>query len=79
MNAEYARRLRDVVPAVGEHALECCHSIHASVGGGCIRALGGAAQLKEGRVYDAFTGGRSASIEESRQLWQYPDAIKFGF
>lgn len=35
--------------------------------------------VKEGRVYDAFTGGKGASIAEYKALWEYPDDIKFGF
>src|SRR5262249_15613230 len=32
-----------------------------------------------GRVYDAFTGSAGATIEEFKALWEYPDAINFGF
>jgi hypothetical protein len=35
--------------------------------------------VKDGRVYDAFTGGNGATIDEYKSLWQYPDWINFGF
>jgi RHS repeat-associated protein len=35
--------------------------------------------VKNGRVYDAFTSGAGLSIDEFKALWQYPDAIDFGF
>lgn len=34
--------------------------------------------LKDGRVYDAFTGSDGLPLDEYKQLWQYPDAINFG-
>ncbi|EDS6039378.1 hypothetical protein ZL39_002580 [Salmonella enterica subsp. enterica] len=33
--------------------------------------------LKDGRVYDAFTGSDGLPLDEYKQLWQYPDAINF--
>jgi hypothetical protein len=35
--------------------------------------------VKEGRVYDAFTGHEGLPIAEYKALWEYGDAIKFGF
>jgi hypothetical protein len=35
--------------------------------------------VKEGRVYDAFTGHEGLPIDEYKSLWQYRDAINFGF
>lgn len=35
--------------------------------------------VSNGRVYDAFTGPGGASISDYKALWQYPNAIKFGF
>jgi len=35
--------------------------------------------VKEGRVYDAFTGHKGMPIEEYKALWQYAEAINFGF
>jgi len=35
--------------------------------------------VKAGRVYDAFTGHRGLPIDEFKALWQYSDAIDFGF
>ncbi|EEE6745565.1 hypothetical protein CBJ05_004756 [Salmonella enterica subsp. enterica serovar Westhampton] len=35
--------------------------------------------VKDGRVYDAFTGSDGLPLQEYKQLWQYPDAIDFGF
>lgn len=35
--------------------------------------------VKEGRVFDAFTGSSGATIDEFKALWEYPDAINFGF
>lgn len=35
--------------------------------------------VKDGRVYDAFTGHLGTSIDDFKTLWQYPEAIRFGF
>ncbi len=35
--------------------------------------------VKDGRVYDAFTGSKGASIAEYKSLWKYADGINFGF
>ncbi|MBK9261559.1 MAG: hypothetical protein IPM54_17355 [Polyangiaceae bacterium] len=35
--------------------------------------------VKGGRVYDAFTGGKGASIAEYKALWEYSGHINFGF
>jgi hypothetical protein len=35
--------------------------------------------VKNGRVYDAFTGGQGLSITEYKALWEFPDHINFGF
>ena len=35
--------------------------------------------VKGGRVYDAFTGHQGLAIEEYKALWEYHDAIDFGF
>jgi RHS repeat-associated protein len=35
--------------------------------------------VKDGRVYDAFTGHKGATIDEYKALWEYADAINFGF
>ena len=35
--------------------------------------------VKEGRVYDAHTGYTGLSIDAYKSLWEYPDAIDFGF
>lgn len=35
--------------------------------------------VNDGRVYDAFTGGEGATIDEYKSLWEYPDVIDFGF
>ena len=35
--------------------------------------------VKDGRVYDAFTGSDGLPLQEYKELWQYPDAINFGF
>jgi len=35
--------------------------------------------VKEGRVYDAFTDHRGASISDYKALWENADAINFGF
>jgi hypothetical protein len=35
--------------------------------------------VKDGRVFDAFTGSGGATIAEFKALWQYPEAIRFGF
>jgi hypothetical protein len=35
--------------------------------------------VKVGRVYDAFTGHKGATISEYKSLWEHADAIKFGF
>ena len=35
--------------------------------------------VKEGRVYDAFTGGEGVAIADYKSLWEFPDHINFGF
>lgn len=35
--------------------------------------------LKDGRVYDVTTGHKGLPIDEYKALWEYPDAIDFGF
>ena len=35
--------------------------------------------VKDGRAYDAFTGSKGLGIADYLALWQYPDAIDFGF
>ncbi|MFO0553766.1 MAG: RHS repeat-associated core domain-containing protein [Polyangiaceae bacterium] len=35
--------------------------------------------VKDGRVYDAFTGGKGATIKEYKALWEFPNFINFGF
>jgi hypothetical protein len=35
--------------------------------------------VKDGRVYDAFTGGAGQSVDEFKALWEHADAINFGF
>ena len=35
--------------------------------------------VSNGRVYDAFTGSRGLTIRDYKNLWQYQDAISFGF
>lgn len=35
--------------------------------------------VNNGRVYDAFTGYEGLPIDDWKQLWEYPDAIDFGF
>jgi hypothetical protein len=35
--------------------------------------------VKEGRVYDAFTGGEGLPIDKYKALWEYADHIHFGF
>lgn len=35
--------------------------------------------VKDGRVYDAFTGGKGASVAEYKGLWEFSDHINFGF
>lgn len=35
--------------------------------------------VKDGRVFDVTTGHQGLPIPEYKQLWQYPDAINFGF
>jgi len=35
--------------------------------------------VKDGRVYDAFSGHEGVTIEEFKGLWQYPDGLDFGF
>jgi hypothetical protein len=35
--------------------------------------------VKDGRVYDVFTGHQGATIAEYKALWEYADAINFGF
>jgi hypothetical protein len=35
--------------------------------------------VSEGRVYDAFTGFQGMTIAEYKALWQYADALVFGF
>jgi hypothetical protein len=37
------------------------------------------AVVLDGHVYDAFTGHRGHDIETYKALWQYADAIDFGF
>ncbi|WP_205525665.1 RHS repeat-associated core domain-containing protein [Pyxidicoccus trucidator] len=37
------------------------------------------AVFKEGRVYDALTGPQGMSASAYKQLWEYGDAINFGF
>lgn len=35
--------------------------------------------IKDGRVYDMATGSQGIPIEDYKKMWQYPDAIEFGF
>ena len=35
--------------------------------------------VKDGRVFDAFTGAAGLTIADYKALWQYADAIDFGF
>jgi hypothetical protein len=35
--------------------------------------------VREGRVYDAFTGHQGLPIGEYKALWEYRDVINFGF
>ena len=35
--------------------------------------------VKDGRVYDAFTGHQGMATDEYKSLWEYADAINFGF
>lgn len=35
--------------------------------------------VKDGRVYDAFTGGKGVDIKTYKSWWQYADVIDFGF
>jgi Pretoxin HINT domain len=35
--------------------------------------------VKDGMVYDAFTGAKGTSIADYKALWEYPDDINFGF
>jgi hypothetical protein len=35
--------------------------------------------VKDGRVYDAFTGPSGKTISEYKALWEYGDVINFGF
>jgi len=35
--------------------------------------------VSEGRVYDSFTGYQGLPIEKYKALWEYADAINFGF
>ena len=35
--------------------------------------------VKGGRVFDAFTGATGMPMEDYKWLWQYQDAIEFGF
>jgi hypothetical protein len=35
--------------------------------------------VHEGRVYDAFTGGKGVPISEYKALWEHHDVINFGF
>ena len=35
--------------------------------------------VKDGRVYDAFTGHQGLPINEYKKLWEYGDALDFGF
>jgi hypothetical protein len=35
--------------------------------------------VKDGRIYDAFTGGQGLPISEYKALWEFSDYINFGF
>ena len=35
--------------------------------------------IKDGRVYDAFTGSKGMAIDEYKKLWDWVDYINFGF
>jgi hypothetical protein len=35
--------------------------------------------VKDGRVYDAFTGHKGLTIDEYKRLWEYADGLDFGF
>ncbi|NJL73005.1 MAG: hypothetical protein HC888_16380 [Candidatus Competibacteraceae bacterium] len=35
--------------------------------------------VRDGRVYDAFTGHEGMPISEYKALWTYADHINFGF
>ncbi|MCL1842026.1 MAG: hypothetical protein FWF75_09870, partial [Propionibacteriaceae bacterium] len=35
------------------------------------------AVLKNGRIYDAYTGSEGKPISEYLAQWQYPDAVKY--
>lgn len=35
--------------------------------------------VKDGRVYDRFTGSAGLPIDEYKALWKYKDSINFGF
>ncbi len=35
--------------------------------------------IKDGKVYDAFTGHDGLSIAEYKNLWNHGDLINFGF
>jgi hypothetical protein len=35
--------------------------------------------VKDGRVYDAFTGHTGVPIDEYKKLWEFGDALLFGF
>jgi hypothetical protein len=35
--------------------------------------------VKDGKVYDEFTGSSGISVKEWKQLWKYGDSIDFGF
>jgi hypothetical protein len=35
--------------------------------------------LKDGKVYDALTGPNGMDASAYKQLWEYSDAINFGF
>lgn len=37
------------------------------------------AVVQDGRVFDAYTGAKGVPIEEYKALWEFPDAIDFGF
>jgi hypothetical protein len=39
----------------------------------------GGASSANGRVYDAFTGSIGVTIAEFKVLWEFPEAIDFGF
>jgi hypothetical protein len=35
--------------------------------------------VKDGRIYDAFTGHQGLAINEYKKLWEFADKINFGF